>query len=104
MSTENENDLRLILSDKQKLRNLTESAFKKVDIDQSGFVEKDELQKVMEDVAKDIGVEKPTKEDVEEVLKELDENKDGRLSLDEFQVLIEQVLEQMARIQEETKT
>lgn len=101
MSTEK--DLRIILSDKQKLRNLTEAAFKKVDIDQSGFVEKDELQKVMEDVAKDIGVEKPTREDVDEVLKELDENKDGRLSLDEFQVLIEQVLDQMARIQEEIK-
>ena len=37
----------------------------------------------------DIGVEKPTKEEVEEVLKELDENGDGKLSLDEFQVLIE---------------
>ena len=66
----------------------------------------------MNNVAVDIGVEKPTKEEVEEVLKELgktikkyilkincifiDENGDGKLSLDEFQVLIEQVLEMMA--------
>jgi calmodulin len=101
MSTDK--DLRAILADKQKLRNLSEAAFKKVDIDQSGFVEKNELQKVMEDVAKDIGTERPSKDDVDEVLKELDENKDGKLSLDEFQVLIEQVLEQMVRIQEEMK-
>jgi calmodulin len=38
----------------------------------------------MENVAEDIGVEKPTKEEVEEVLRELDENGDGRLSLEEF--------------------
>jgi calmodulin len=49
----------------------------------------------MINVALDIGVEKPTKDEVEEVLKELDVNNDGKLSLDEFQVLIEQVLEMM---------
>jgi len=43
----------------------------------------------MNNVAVDIGVEKPTREEVEEVLKELDENGDGKLSLEEFQVLIE---------------
>jgi calmodulin len=31
----------------------------------------------------------PSSEEVDEVLKELDENGDGKLSLDEFQVLIE---------------
>ena len=59
----------------------------------------------MENVASDIGVEAPSKvtshtslyfilisfilqEEVEEVMKELDENGDGKLSLDEFTVLI----------------
>ena len=38
----------------------------------------------MKNVAKDIGVDEPTKEEVDEVLKELDENNDGRLSQSEF--------------------
>ena len=38
----------------------------------------------MKNVAKDIGVDEPTKDEVDEVLKELDENNDGRLSMDEF--------------------
>ena len=42
----------------------------------------------------------PTKEEVEEVLRELDENNDGKLSLDEFEVLIKQVLEMMAAAEE----
>jgi len=72
----------------QKNRNINnfdiEAAFKAVDADGSGFLERDELEKVMVNVAVDIGVEKPTREEVDEVLKELDENGDGRLSIDEF--------------------
>jgi hypothetical protein len=35
---------------------------------------------VLIQVAKDIGVESPTKEDVEDILEEIDENGDERLS------------------------
>ena len=50
----------------------------------------------MKNVAKDIGVEDPKKEEVEEVLKELDTNADGKLSLDEFEILIQKTLEMKA--------
>lgn len=89
-----------IIEDKHKLRKITEAAFKAVDMDGSGFLERNELELVMENVAKDIGVDKPSKEEVDEVLAELDENGDGKLSIEEFQVLIEQVLEMMAKAQE----
>ena len=80
------NDLAIddILKDKAKLRAITEAAFKAVDTDNSGFLEINELETVMTNVANDIGVEKPTKAEVEEVLNELDTNKDGKLSIDEF--------------------
>ena len=42
----------------------------------------------MKNVAKDIGVEDPKKEEVDEVLKELDEDGNGKLDLGEFTVLI----------------
>ena len=42
----------------------------------------------MESVASEIGVDKPTDEDVENVLKDLDKNNDGKLSLEEFKELI----------------
>ena len=34
----------------------------------------------------------PTGEEIEEILKELDENSDGKLSLEEFKVFVEQIL------------
>jgi hypothetical protein len=46
-----------------------------VDTDKSGFLEANELEQVMNNVAVDIGVEKPTKDEVEEVLKELGKKK-----------------------------
>ena len=52
-------------------------------------------------VASDIGVDKPSDEEVDDVLKELDEDDDGQISVEEFEVLIKQVLEVMARSEEE---
>ena len=42
----------------------------------------------MEQVASEIGVEKPTEQEVTDVLNDLDKNKDGKLSFDEFKELI----------------
>jgi len=73
-----------ILKDPAKLKKITDAAFKAVDVDGSGFLERNELEEVMKNVAKDLGVDPPTKDEVDEVLKELDENDDGKLSMDEF--------------------
>jgi Ca2+-binding EF-hand superfamily protein len=45
-----------ILSDPNKVKKLTEAAFKAVDSDNSGYLEKNELEIVMTNVANDIGV------------------------------------------------
>lgn len=77
-----------LLKDKDKLKLITRAAFDAVDKDKSGYLEANELEEVMNTIAKDIGVDKPSKEEVEEVLKELDEYGDGRMSLEQFQLLI----------------
>lgn len=73
-----------ILKDKVALRKIAAEAFKAVDTDGSGFLEKNELEQVLNNVSLDLGVDKPSSEEVEEVLKELDANSDGKLSLEEF--------------------
>ena len=50
-----------ILRNKSKLKSITEAAFKTVDTDGSGYLEKNELEQIMINVANDIGVEKPSK-------------------------------------------
>ncbi len=85
------------LHDKKKLKDITKKAFDAVDLDNSGYLERNEVEVVMKNVAVDLGVQKPSDKEIDDVIKELDKNNDGRLSVDEFQVLIEQILEMMTK-------
>lgn len=65
-------DFKKLMQNKAELKKIMESAFRSVDIDGNGFLEKSELEQVLIQIAKDIGVESPTKEDVEDILEEID--------------------------------
>lgn len=54
----------------------------------------------MSKAADALKISKPTNDEIDEVVKDLNKNKDGRLSVDEFQTLIESVLEIMAKMEE----
>jgi len=86
-----------ILNNPEKLHAVTKAAFDSVDADKSGFLEINELEEVMKSVAKDIGIDSPSQNEVKDVLSELDTNNDGKLSLEEFKTLIVQVLTMMAQ-------
>ena len=77
---------------KGKVKEISKKAFDAVDSDHSGFIELAELVKEVNKVAKDMQMDPPSEKVLEEVVDELDDNKDRKLSLDEFQILIEQVL------------
>ena len=89
-------EIKAILRDDRKLHEVAKAAFDAVDADHSGFIDEPELKTVMCSVANDIGMVQPNDSDVRDVLRELDTNRDGRISLEEFKVLIRQVLELMA--------
>ena len=78
-----------ILKNRAKKNYIAKAANEAVDTDKSGYMEAPELELVMNNVAVDIGSEKPTRDIVEEILKELNENGDGKLCLVEFTAFIE---------------
>jgi len=84
-----------ILNNEKKLNEVAKVAFDSVDTDKSGQIDGNELEKVMVQIANDMGAEPPTKEDVMEVLEHLDEDKSGKIDFNEFKVLIRDVLEAM---------
>ena len=73
-----------LLKDSKKMKKLMEQAFRKVDIDGSGFLERSEFEQVLIQIAKEIGVDNPTREEVEDILDLIDENGDDRISNSEF--------------------
>ena len=84
-----------ILSNEKKFTEVAKVAFDSVDIDKSGQIDAQELEKVMGQIASDMGADAPSKEDVTEVLQHLDADNSGKISFDEFKVLIRDVLEAM---------
>lgn len=84
-----------ILANEKKFTEVAKVAFDSVDTDKSGQIDGNELEKVMVQIASDMGADPPTKEDVMEVLEHLDEDKSGKIDFNEFKVLIRDVLEAM---------
>ena len=84
-----------ILSNEKKFTEVAKVAFDSVDTDKSGQIDGNELEKVMVQIASDMGADPPSKEDVMEVLEHLDEDKSGKIDFNEFKVLIRDVLEAM---------
>ena len=77
-----------IIEDERKLNILTQIAFKTVDIDGSGCIEQAELEKIMAQICMDMGAEIPSKEDVQEVLDDLDEDGNKTIEVGEFKAFI----------------
>lgn len=78
------------------MKKLMEEAFRKVDIDGSGFLERAQFEQVLVQIAKQIGVDNPTREEVDDILDEIDENGDNRISRDEFSELIQKVFQMIS--------
>jgi Ca2+-binding EF-hand superfamily protein len=84
-----------IIEDERKLNILTQIAFKTVDIDGSGCIEQPELEKIMAQICMDMGAEIPSKEDVQEVLDDLDEDGNKTIEVGEFKAFIKDILKAM---------
>ena len=91
MSTDEE-VIKGIIEDERKLNILTQIAFKTVDIDGSGCIEQPELEKIMAQICMDMGAEIPSKEDVQEVLDDLDEDGNNTIAVGKFKDFIKDIL------------
>lgn len=85
-------EIEQILNDEVKFNALAQAAFQTVDTDNSGFIDEAELKQVMIQVSGEVGCPSPSDADVSEVMKELDADGNGKIDLEEFKVLIRQVL------------
>lgn len=85
-------EIQEILADKVKVWELTKEVFDQVDTDHSGQIEADELKVMLIKIAQDAEMPPPSQSDIDGVLKALDSDGNGTISLSEFQVLIYEVL------------
>ena len=100
---EGENVIKEILKDENKFNVLTELAFKAVDKDGSGSIDQSELEKIMAQICMEMGAEVPSKEDVQEVLNDLDKDNNKSIDYNEFKNFIRDILEGMIEDVEESQ-
>jgi calmodulin len=69
------------------------AAFKKFDVDHSGFLEKNEFGQLIRRIAMAFNVEEPSFTDIDNLVGAIDTNGDGRITLTEFEELIHQIVD-----------
>jgi Ca2+-binding EF-hand superfamily protein len=86
------NTIKAILLNQKKLFELAKIAFESVDFTKSGEIDETDLGKVLVDISKNLGGDPPTQEDINEVMKHLDADRSGTIDLNEFTLLIKDIL------------
>ena len=77
--------LKTILNDESKYNNYSDTAFDKIDTDKNGYIEKDEVAKLVQELVNRLKKDTRIPEDkVKSVLELIDSDKDGRISKEEF--------------------
>jgi len=69
--------------------------FDKFDKNKDGSVEKSELKPLLSTISKQLNLPDPSDEDIENGLKELDLNKNGKLEFEEFYPFYKQVYDSL---------
>jgi Ca2+-binding EF-hand superfamily protein len=76
------------------IEDIVRKAFEIYDTDKSGYLERDEIKKLLDDACGELGADEITDEQLEQVIKTVDENGDGKFSFDELNKIIGPILMQ----------
>lgn len=86
-----------LLSDRSQIEKLTKLAFDMVDTDASGYIDRNELEAVMTSIGLEMDFDGASKEDVDEIIKELDTDEDGKINYAEWKNLVIEILTVMSQ-------
>lgn len=90
-------EVNIILNDTEKFNEVVKMIFDEVDKDGSGFINKTEFGHAMTELSAKAGLPTPNAQNVEEAVKTLDTDEDGKISQKEFSVLVRSLLQGIAQ-------
>ena len=79
----------------EHLRKVAREVFDMYDVDKSDYIDKAELKPLLSKLSKQLGLPEPSDQDIDDGIKQLDFNKDGKLQFKEFFPFYQQVYEQI---------
>ena len=93
-------EIKEILNDDDKFKQVVKLSFDVVDTDKSGLIDYNELREVVNQMARGMKSGPPSKKDVQEVLDHLDVDHNGKIDFEEFSELVRDVLNAMLEEEE----
>ena len=81
-----------MINDDTVFSQIAKEAFKSVDTDNSGAIDKEEFRECVCQVAKGFGLEDPEEASIEEIYKKLDSDGNGDIDIDEFKKYVKEVI------------
>ena len=80
------------INDPEFFQQASQAVFDETDINENGFIEKKELYQSLYNLAVQLGMDPPSRNEIDEQMEIHDTNKDGRLSREEFLPIARQML------------
>jgi Ca2+-binding EF-hand superfamily protein len=71
---------------------IVDDLFNGADKDKSGVIDRAELKGLLAELGEILGIPPPTEADVENEMKRLDQNSDGKISKQEFRALVKELV------------
>ena len=84
-----------ILENEEKFNEIAKVAFDNVNSNNSGEIDKQQLGTMINQVFNDLSNELPTQKEIDEIFDYLDKNKKGIITLEEFKVLVKDIIKSM---------
>ena len=84
-----------IINDETQFNEFSKKLFDSVDTDKSGEIDITELETLMNSIAKEMGCDSLSKEDIQQGFDELDTDKSGSISFEEFKSLAKDLIDSM---------
>lgn len=75
-----------------EIKEIIKKAFDAYDEDGSGFLEEQEIRRLLDDACKELGTPTITSEHLKKIIKVVDNNGDGKFSVDELSSIIKPIL------------
>ena len=88
MDPQKKKELRKQILDEKVFGPMVDKSFGDADLDNSGFIEKNELAILLKSIHLSLNIPPPSKDDIDKELKRLDTNSDGKISKEEFRALV----------------
>ena len=81
-------DLKQKVLDEKILDEMVETTFVNADLNKNSFIERNELAVLLKSIYGTLGLSPPKESEIDQELRRLDENNDGKLSKSEFKTLV----------------